>query len=154
MLGTSTSLNIYENPHPKGALPPPWYRPAPDITKGPTRTRACIVAGLLITNDEGRRWFKEKYDYPLPDHHRQDMNITMRLKALLEEKGIALGCRTAPRRLESLVADFLVITQIIKGPFVHDGPQSYEEVYQEDRKPISGVTEENIRTRLKEEFGE
>ena len=45
MSESPTSVNIFENPHPEGALPPPWYRPPLGVTKGPTRTRACIVAG-------------------------------------------------------------------------------------------------------------
>jgi hypothetical protein len=149
----STTVNIYENPNPKGVLPPPWYRAPPGVTKGPTRTRSSIIAGLLIANDEGRRWFKESYNYELPDHHRQDVNIPIRLRKLLEEKGIALGCCTAPRRLESAVSDCLVITQILQDPFVHDGPEAYEEVLQEDRKPIPGVKEE-VKGQLKKEFGE
>ena len=154
MSKSPTSVNIFENPHPEGALPPPWYRPPPGVTKGPTRTRACIVAGLLITNDEGRRWFKQKYNYQLADHHGQDLNVLIRLEDLVKEKGIAFGCFTAPRRLESDVTDTLVITQIIEGPFVHDGPQSYEEVYEEDRKPVPGVREEEIKVQLKNEFSE
>jgi hypothetical protein len=145
---------VHDNPHPKGALPPIWYRPPPDVTKGPTRTRASIIAGVLIANDEGRRWFLERYNYELAKDHLEDINILIRLRKLLEEGGIALGCCTALRRLESDVSDFLVITQIQQGPFVHDGPQAYGEVLQEDRKPIPGVREEEVKARLKKEFGE
>jgi hypothetical protein len=65
--------------------------------KGPTRTRASIIGGLLISNDEGHRWFKDDtYNYELPDNRRQDINVTIRLGTLLEgEKDIALGCCTA-----------------------------------------------------------
>jgi hypothetical protein len=61
------------------------------------------LLGLLISNEEGRRWFK-KYNYELPAHHRQDtvkVNVPIRLEeTLLEERGIALQCCTASRRLE------------------------------------------------------
>ena len=60
----------------------------------------------------------------------------------------------SPRGLESDITDTLVITQIIEGPFFHDGPRSYEEVYQEDRKPTPGAREEKIKARLKKELGE
>jgi len=149
-----TTVDIHHNPHPKGALPPPWYRPPPDVKKGPTRTRASIIAGVLIPNDEGRKWFLERYGYELATDHLEDINIPIRLRKLLEEGGIALGCCTAPRRLDSAVDDFLVITHIQQGPFVHDGPQAYEEVLEEDRKPIPGVREEELMVRLKNEFGE
>jgi hypothetical protein len=78
----------------------------------------------------------------------------IRLRKLLDAKEIALDCCSAPRRLESVVNDVLVITQIVQGPFVLDGPESYEEVYQEDRKPIPGVMEDEIKVQLKKEFGE
>jgi hypothetical protein len=144
----SYTVDTHENPHPEGALPPPWYRPPAHIKKGPTRARASIIAGLLISNEEGCRWFKEKYNYELPAHHRQDMNVAIRLETLLEEKGIALGGCTAPRRLE-IISDFLVITQVLQGPFVHDGPERYEEVFQEDLKPIPGVLEGEVEAKLK-----
>ena len=67
-------------------------------------------------------------------------------------KCLAFACCTAPRRLDATLSDILVITQILQGPFVHDGPENYEEVYQEDRKPIPGVLEEEVV--VKEEFGE
>ena len=82
------------------------------------------------------------------------MNVFIRLEDLVKEKGITFGCFTAPRRLESNVTDTLVIMQIIEGPFFHDGPRSYEEVYEEDRKPVPGVREEEISVQLKKELGE
>ena len=154
MSESSTAFSIFDNPYPEEVLPPPWYRPPPGVTKGPLRARTCIVAGLLITNDEGRRWFKERFNYQLADHHGQDVNVFIRLEGLVKEKGIAFGCFTAPRRLESDVTDTLVIMQIIEGPFFHDGPRSYEEVYEEDRKPVPGVREEEISVQLKKELGE
>jgi hypothetical protein len=136
----------------KGGLPPPWYRPPPEVTRGPTRTRASIIFGPLISNDEGRRWFKDEYDYELASHHRQDYTVPYRLRELFQQKGIAFGCIMAPRRLGG-VNDFLVITQILEGPFIHDGPYGYEEVFEEDRKPIPGVLEEEVKAQLTKEFG-
>jgi len=72
---------------------------------------------------------------------------------LVIEKGIAFGCCAAPRRQESAVSDFLVITQIQHGPFLHDGPEAYEEVLQEDRRPIPGVRDEEVKAWLKKELG-
>lgn len=102
---------------------------------------ASIIFGLLISNDEGRKWIKDAYNYELASHLRQDYTMSYRLKQLVQEKGIAFGCCMAPCRLESAVRDFLVITQILEGPFIHDGPYGYEEVLQEDRKPILSVLE-------------
>ncbi|KAG6820197.1 hypothetical protein H0H93_004047, partial [Arthromyces matolae] len=56
--------------------------------------------------------------------------------------------------LESDISDFLIITFVQRGPFTHDGPEAYEEVYDEDRKPIPGVKEEQIKAQLKEYFDE
>jgi len=58
-----------------------------------------------------------------------------------------------PRRLESGICDFIIITQIHYGPFTIDGPDRYEEVLQEDRKPIPGVKEEELTAWLKKELG-
>ena len=42
---------------------------------------------------------------------------------------MAFGCSPVQRRLE-LELDFLVITQIERGPFIHDDPETYDEVLQ------------------------
>ena len=146
-----SEINIHVNPHP-GSLPPPWYRPPPGVMKGPTRIRDSIIFGLLIDNEAGREWFKKTYQYELLGDHSQDLNISTRLNKLVIEKDIAFGCCSAPRRLE-LVSDFLVITQIERGPFMHDGPETYEEVLQEDRRPIPSVKEEGVKTWLDKELG-
>ncbi|KAG6827604.1 hypothetical protein H0H92_011143 [Tricholoma furcatifolium] len=133
-----------------GALPVPCYRPAPGDTKGLRRTRASIIGGLLIDNDEGRRWFKEKYDVELADHryNGRDINVNLRIRRLLEEEGIdAYHICTAPRRFES-VCGFLIITHIERGPFIREGPEAYEEVYDEVLKPVPGLKEEQVRADL------
>lgn len=73
-------------------------------------------------------------------------------KTLVIEKGMAFGCCPAPRRLE-LVDDYLVITQIERGPFIHDGPETYDEVLQEDRRAVPGLKEEKVKTWLEKEVG-
>ena len=148
-----SARNIHKNPHPPEALPPPWYLPPPNVTRGPKRARACIIGGLLVDHDEGHRWFKAFYNYDLPNHHRQDLNIPIWLEKLFLEQGIALGCSFTPRRLESQLSDFLVITQVIRGPFVHDGPEMYEEVYDLERQPIEGVNETEVKDLLKKNLG-
>jgi len=147
-----SEFDIHVNPHP-GTLPPPWYRPPPDVMKGPTRSADSIVFGLLIDNEAAREWFKNAYKYELRSDHSEDLSITIQLKKLVIEKGIAFGCCAAPRRLESLVSDFLVITQIEHGPFIHDGPETYEEVLEEHRRPIPGAKEEGVKARLHKELG-
>ena len=132
--------------------PPPWYRAPPGITKGPERTQASIIFGLLVNNEEGRAWFKKTYDYELRSDHKQDLSIPIHLGDVVKEKGMAIGCCFAPRRLE-LVSDVLVITQIERGPFTHDGPQAYDEVLQEDRRPIPGQKEEKVKAWLENEVG-
>ena len=146
-----SKFNIHVNPYP-GNLPPPWYRPPPGVMKGPTRIQDSIVFGLLIDNEDGRAWFKKTYDYELRSDHRQDISIPIQLNDLVIEKDMAFGCCAAPRRLE-LVSDYLVITQIERGPFIHDGPETYDEVLQEDRRPIPGVKEEKVKAWLEKEVG-
>ena len=65
---------------------------------------------------------------------------------------MAFGSCSAPRRLER-VSDSLVITQIDCGPFIHDGPEGYEEVLQEDRRPVPGVMEETVKAWLEDIVG-
>ncbi|KAG6823346.1 hypothetical protein H0H92_010548 [Tricholoma furcatifolium] len=135
-----------------GALPPPWYRPPADVTKGPMRTRTSIIAGLVIRNDEARRWYYENYKVQLSNN--RDVNVIVKLRRLLSEKGIdAYDISFAPRRMDPYVSDFLIITQIDTGLFTHDGPEAYEEVYDEGRKPIEGVTEETVKAQLLSKFG-
>ena len=147
-----SEFNIHVNPHPPGILPPPYYRPSPSVTKGPKRIARSIVFGLLIDNEDGRAWFKKTYDYELKSNHSEDLGIPLQLDDLVIEKDMAFGCCPAPRRLE-LVDDYLVITQIERGPFIHDGPETYDEVIQEDRKPIPGLKEEKVKTWLEKEVG-
>jgi len=144
--------NIHVNPHP-GTLPPPNYRPPPGVTKGRPRMQDFIISGPLIDNETGRRWFQQTYQYELSSDHCEDLNIPMRLKELVTDEGIAFGCCAAPRRLDSSVCDFLVITEIQFGPFVNNGPDYYEEVLQEDLRPIPGVKEEKANAWLLKELG-
>ena len=132
--------------------PPPWYRAPPGVTKGPKRTQIFIIFGILIDNEDGRAWFKETYDFELPSDHRQDLSVTIQLDDLVKEKDMAFGCTAATRRLD-LFSDVLVITQIERGPFTHDGPQAYDEVLQEDRRPIPGQKEEKVKAWLENEVG-
>jgi hypothetical protein len=73
--------------------------------KGPARARrASIIGGLVIPwpNDEGRGWYKEKYGYELSDAQSQGVNITIRLRKLLDAKELALDsspCKPCPLRL-------------------------------------------------------
>ncbi|KAG6843694.1 hypothetical protein H0H87_001558, partial [Tephrocybe sp. NHM501043] len=129
-------------------LPPPWYRPRPGVTEGPKRLATSIIGGLLIDNDEGRRWFNEKSNVELASNHSQDINVNLKLIDAMAQEGIPLNCVTAPRRLESAVSDFLIITHIQRGRFVHSGPEAYDEVYDEDKKPIPGVNEDEIKAAL------
>jgi len=147
-----SNFNIHINPHPE-ILPPPWYRPPPGVMKGPTRTGDSVIFGLLIDYEVAREWIKKTYKYELRSDHSEDITIPYKFNKLVLEKGIAFGCCAAPRRLESLVSDTLVITQIERGPFIHDGPDAYDEVLQEDHKPIPGVKEEEVKTWLEEELG-
>lgn len=86
-------------------------------------------------------------------HHRQNSNIPLRLNTLVREAGIAIGCCFAPRRHESSVSDFLVITQMQRGEWINDGPDNYEEVYQEDLKCHSSAIEDEAKQRLENEMG-
>ena len=65
---------------------------------------------------------------------------------------MAFGCCFTPRRLE-LASDVLIITQIERVPFTHDGPQAYDEVLQEDRWPIPGQKEEKVKAWVEDEVG-
>ena len=110
--------------------------PSPNVTRGPKRAQARIIGGLLVDHDDGHRWLKAFYNYDLPNHHRQDFNILIHLEKLFLEQGIALGCSFALRHLESQFSDFLVITQVIRWPFVQDGPEMHEEVYDVERRSL------------------
>ncbi|KDR82866.1 hypothetical protein GALMADRAFT_134407 [Galerina marginata CBS 339.88] len=110
-----------------------------------------IKAGLLVSNEEGRRRFKEKYDIELTD--LQDMNIPLRLSRILRDKLIALGCIYAPRRSDPFMSDFLVITQCLSGCWRNDGPDNYQEVLMEDVKPKETVNEEQVKEWLEKELG-
>ena len=144
-------MSIHVNPHP-GTLLPPWYHPPAGVTKGPTRFLDSIIFSILIDNEEGHAWFKKVYDCELDSDHSQDLSITIQLDDLVIEKGISFGCCPAPRRLE-VVSDFLVITQIERGPFIHDGPEAYDKVLQDDLRPIPGVKEKNVKAWLEKEVG-
>ena len=145
-------INIHVNPNPPGTLPPPYYRPHPSITKGPKRISRSIVFGFLIDNEDGRAWFKKTSGIELKSNHSQDLSIPLKLDNLVKEMDMAFGCCPAPRRLE-LVSDCLVITQIDPGPFIHDGPETYDEVLEEDRRPVPGVNEEKVKAWLENEVG-
>ena len=86
------------------------------------------------------------YQYELNINHSEDLGVVLQLDYLAIESGMAFGCCPAPRRLE-LVDDYFVITQIEYGPFIHDGPDTYNEVLQEDRMPIPGLKEEKVKDR-------
>jgi hypothetical protein len=111
-----------------------------------------IVFGFLIDNEDGRAWYKKTYNRELRSDHREDLGIPLRLEKLVIEKGMAFGCCPAPRRLE-LIDDYLVITQIERGPFIFDGPETYDEVLEEDRRPIPGLKEEKVKNWLEKEVG-
>ena len=140
------------NPHPPEILPPPNYRPHPSITKGPKRRSRSIVFGFLINYDDGRAWVKKTYGFELNSDHSQDLGIPLKLNILVKEKDMGFGCCPAPRRLE-LVSDCLIITQINRGPFIHDGPETYDEVLEEDLRPVPGVKEEQVKAWLEKEVG-
>ena len=69
------------------------------------------------------------------------------------EQGIALGS-FAPRRLESHLSNFLVITQVIRSArCARDVRGVYEEVYDVERQTIEGVKETEVKKHLKKNFG-
>ncbi|KAG6815460.1 hypothetical protein H0H87_001609 [Tephrocybe sp. NHM501043] len=140
-------IDIYDRRY-EGGLPPPWYRPPPHVTEGPSRAASSIIGGLLIDNDEGRRWFKAHFDKELASDHCQDLSIAVALDRLIKELNInAFACSCAPRRLESAVFDFIIVTYIENGHFIHNGPETYDEVC-DDRKPIPGRAEEELKEEL------
>lgn len=111
--------------------------------RSPPHISRTINAGLLVSNEERRRWFKQKCGIELGD--REDLNVPLRLSQIVRDNGMALGCIFAPR------LDFLVIAQCLSGCWRHDGPD--EEVLTEDVKPIETVHEERIKEWLGKELG-
>ena len=109
-----------------------------------------ILFYLLIDNEDGRAWFKKTYDCKLQSDHRQDINIPIQLDDMVIENDMAF---VPPLRRLELVSDYLVITQIERGPFIHDGPEAYDEVLQDDRRPIPGQKEEKVKAWLENEVG-
>jgi hypothetical protein len=108
--------------------------------------------GLLIDSEDGRAWIKKAYNCELRSDHSQDIIIPVQHNDLVKEKDMAFGCSPVQRRLE-LVLHFLVFTQIERGPFIHDGPKTYDEVLQDDRRPIPGQKEEKVKAWLVNEVG-
>jgi hypothetical protein len=51
------------------------------------------------------------------------------------------------------VSDFLVITQTQYGRWMNDGPENYEEVFQEVLKPHPSAHEDKVNDRLENELG-
>ena len=109
------------------------------MVSSPTRRRHSVWHTIKL-NEEGRRWFSEKFGIELADHGRQDANITLRLRPIFREKQIPYQCRWVPRRLDTR-DDIMIITQCLQGQWEHIGPINYSEITEEDRKPIEGQTE-------------
>lgn len=136
----------------------PSNGPPPDITERHPRLRRAINAGLVVSNDMGRRWWKDKYGSELSDDHWEDFNVPLRLGQILREHGICEGCIFAPRRPDPqqsgpYMSDFLVITQYFIGVWTNEGPDDYEEVLMEGVKPVETEVEERVKKWLKEELG-
>jgi hypothetical protein len=115
--------------------------------------RFWINAGLIISNEEGRCWFERKYEIKLAEHHRQDSNIPLCLNRIIQDAGITIGCCFAPRRNESAVSDFLVITQMQRGEWMNDGPENYEEVFNKEWQQHPSTCEEEAKQWLEKELG-
>ncbi|EKM78311.1 hypothetical protein AGABI1DRAFT_114623 [Agaricus bisporus var. burnettii JB137-S8] len=137
--------------------------PESDGKKGTLRQKSCIIGGLFIENNEGRRWFKDTFGHELASNHSEDVSILMALMKDLEPHGIdARGVsfvapwpdfHTKDVSLECSTFDFLVITYVERGPFLYDGPNGCEFVLDEQRKPLPGVKEAHVKEQLKKEFG-
>jgi len=55
--------------------------------------------------------------------------------------------------LDPNASDFLVITQVLSGRWVNDGPDNYEEVLMADVKPVATAHEEEVKRRLESKLG-
>lgn len=62
----------------------PSNQPLTDVPKGQPRLRRSIAAGLVISNDEGRRWFKDKFGTELPESHALDFNVPLQLEEMMK----------------------------------------------------------------------
>ncbi|KAG6825900.1 hypothetical protein H0H92_001931 [Tricholoma furcatifolium] len=114
---------------------------------------SSIIAGLVFHENEGSRWISENFNVQLAGYVL-GANIRLKLQPLLSKEGIdAYGICRAPRRLESDVSDFLIVTQIDSLPFTHNGHKANEEVDDEALKPIKGVKEDNVKAQLLAKFG-
>ena len=94
-------------------------------------------------------------NYELQKDHKQDLSVPIQLDGLVKEKDVAFGCCSG---LE-LVSDVLVMN-VIRVRLItnwtwsfYDGPQSYDEVLQEDRRPILSQKEEKLKAWLENEVG-
>lgn len=136
--------------------------PVPDDKKGTLRQRSCIIGGLLIENDEGRRWFKDTFGHELASDHTEDISVMVALWRKLDPDGMDTptvclvsqchGCHSNGHNAQCFVFDFLVITYIEPGPFWHDGVNDCDFVLDEQLKPCPGVKETEVKQQLKE-FG-
>ncbi|KAJ6597821.1 hypothetical protein B0H10DRAFT_2231956 [Mycena sp. CBHHK59/15] len=147
---TPDKTSVHYDPFPGDPMRPPWYRPPIVVVKGPRRLRTAMSAGYVIPYKDGYRWFDDSYKIKLAEDHRQDLNIPLRLSRVLTEKRIGTGdCLFAERRL-SPWSDFLVVTQRLSGLWIHDGPENCEEVLEEEKKPIPGPHDEEVKEKLLE----
>jgi hypothetical protein len=136
--------------------------PRPNGRKGDPRYRSCIVGGLFIECEVGRRWFEEITGEKLAANHSEDFSVVMALWDDLEKYGVdahrvclvdpCLNCHT-DQPTNHAAWDFLVVTYIERGPFYHDGVGECDFVVDEERKPNPGVKEAKVRDQLKELFG-
>ncbi|KAF8161307.1 hypothetical protein B0H34DRAFT_700383 [Crassisporium funariophilum] len=129
----------------------PWYGPPTD-SNGTPCVSGTINAGLLVSNEEGRRWFKQKYGIELADHHRQDFNVPLRLGQILRDNDMALGCTLVSRRSDTF-RDFLVITQCLRDCWRNYGSFISNEVCLEDVQLMEEAHEERTKTWLERELG-
>ncbi|KAJ7741277.1 hypothetical protein B0H16DRAFT_1464473 [Mycena metata] len=87
-----------------------------------------MIGGILISNEDGVRWFEKTYGTELRKDHSADASVRVELERILtEEKGQPFGVEYAPRRGAPWY-DFLATTQVEKGVWEHYEPRGTDEV--------------------------
>ncbi|KAJ6553850.1 hypothetical protein B0H10DRAFT_1968129 [Mycena sp. CBHHK59/15] len=128
-MSTTTNLPSAHDAH---ISPPPESKEASPSHNSPPstarRTSYQMVGGILISNEEGVRWFEQTYGRELPKDHRTDASVRMELERILTEvEGEPLGVEYAPRR-DTPWYDFLAATQLERGIWEHGNPDGIDEV--------------------------
>ncbi|KAF7361218.1 hypothetical protein MSAN_01153900 [Mycena sanguinolenta] len=110
-----------------------------------------LVGGIYIPNEEGIRWFEQKYDFKLPEDHSGDASVRMNLGGILEDEGHPFGVEYVPGPPGTPWCDFLAVTHWETRDWEYAGPESVGEVTDPERQFKDSPREEEVRNILRKQ---